>query len=299
MWICLDDAGHLQATGRDARGRKQYRYHTAFRAAPRRGEVRPPLRVRHGASDDPQAGRDRSHARAGCHARRCSRRSSGCSRRRSCGSATRSTPATNGSYGLTTLRDRHAHVHERRTATRVQGQARHRRERARAGPAPAARRQAVPGPPRSGAVPVPRRGRSPAPVTSTDVNAYLRDADGSGRDSEGLPHLDGHAAGHGRARRAPATDLGPRHEARGDPSPRGRVRPSRQHAGGVPQRATCTRRSSRRSTTARCRTSGLRRPPREPASHPRGTQVAAPAPAPPPARWSHAGGSGVRHTQPG
>ncbi len=30
--ICPDARGHLQATGRDARGRKQYRYHPAFRA---------------------------------------------------------------------------------------------------------------------------------------------------------------------------------------------------------------------------------------------------------------------------
>jgi DNA topoisomerase-1 len=31
VWICSDPAGHLQATGRDTRGRKQYRYHPAFR----------------------------------------------------------------------------------------------------------------------------------------------------------------------------------------------------------------------------------------------------------------------------
>ena len=31
VWICLDAKGHLQATGRDARGRKQYRYHPSFR----------------------------------------------------------------------------------------------------------------------------------------------------------------------------------------------------------------------------------------------------------------------------
>src|SRR5712672_3099724 len=34
VWICLHSNGHLQATGRDARGRKQYRYH------PRWHEVR-------------------------------------------------------------------------------------------------------------------------------------------------------------------------------------------------------------------------------------------------------------------
>ena len=30
-WFCADPGGHLQATGIDARGRKQYRYHAAFR----------------------------------------------------------------------------------------------------------------------------------------------------------------------------------------------------------------------------------------------------------------------------
>ena len=33
VWICESDRGHLQATGRDSRGRKQYRYHPAFREA--------------------------------------------------------------------------------------------------------------------------------------------------------------------------------------------------------------------------------------------------------------------------
>jgi DNA topoisomerase-1 len=31
VWICPDRKGHLQATGRDARGRKQYRYHPGWR----------------------------------------------------------------------------------------------------------------------------------------------------------------------------------------------------------------------------------------------------------------------------
>ena len=31
VWICASATGHLQATGRDARGRKQYRYHPRFR----------------------------------------------------------------------------------------------------------------------------------------------------------------------------------------------------------------------------------------------------------------------------
>ena len=32
VWICADAQGHLQATGRDARGRKQYRYHPDWHA---------------------------------------------------------------------------------------------------------------------------------------------------------------------------------------------------------------------------------------------------------------------------
>jgi DNA topoisomerase I len=32
VWICPDGHGHIQATGRDAKGRKQYRYHARWRA---------------------------------------------------------------------------------------------------------------------------------------------------------------------------------------------------------------------------------------------------------------------------
>jgi DNA topoisomerase IB len=32
VWICPDPRGHIQATGRDARGRKQYRYHPNWSA---------------------------------------------------------------------------------------------------------------------------------------------------------------------------------------------------------------------------------------------------------------------------
>ena len=33
VWICTDPRGHIQATARDARGRKQYRYHSRYRDA--------------------------------------------------------------------------------------------------------------------------------------------------------------------------------------------------------------------------------------------------------------------------
>ncbi|MFN7093598.1 MAG: DNA topoisomerase IB, partial [Allorhizobium sp.] len=55
VWICMDPRGHLQATGYDARGRKQYRYHPnwqshrselKFDQLIRFGEVLPRIRRR-------------------------------------------------------------------------------------------------------------------------------------------------------------------------------------------------------------------------------------------------------------
>ncbi|MGH8713153.1 MAG: DNA topoisomerase IB [Casimicrobiaceae bacterium] len=55
VWICSNPRGHLQATGRDARGRKQYRYHpkwrllrdgAKFERMPAFGEALPRLRRR-------------------------------------------------------------------------------------------------------------------------------------------------------------------------------------------------------------------------------------------------------------
>jgi DNA topoisomerase-1 len=55
VWICADPRGHIQATGRDSRGRKQYRYHPAYRSRRERvkfdqllpfGDVLGRLRVR-------------------------------------------------------------------------------------------------------------------------------------------------------------------------------------------------------------------------------------------------------------
>ncbi len=40
VWICPDPGGHIQATARDARGRKQYRYHADYRAARDRSKFR-------------------------------------------------------------------------------------------------------------------------------------------------------------------------------------------------------------------------------------------------------------------
>jgi DNA topoisomerase-1 len=55
VWICANALGHIQATGRDARGRKQYRYHakwrrtrdqTKYEQLPRFGAALPRIRAR-------------------------------------------------------------------------------------------------------------------------------------------------------------------------------------------------------------------------------------------------------------
>src|SRR5438309_6913644 len=40
VWICPDPTGHIQATARDARGRKQYRYHASYREACDRSKLK-------------------------------------------------------------------------------------------------------------------------------------------------------------------------------------------------------------------------------------------------------------------
>ena len=57
--------GHLQATGRDARGRKQYRYHPRLAQRARRGQVRPHDRLRPGAAAHPRGASTRDLRRPG------------------------------------------------------------------------------------------------------------------------------------------------------------------------------------------------------------------------------------------
>lgn len=106
MWICLHANGHLQATGRDARGRKQYRYHPRWRTQ------------RDATKFDRML--DFGHALPRIR-RRVKRdlRSSGLPKEKVLAAVVRLLECTlirvgneeyartNGSFGLTTLRDRH------------------------------------------------------------------------------------------------------------------------------------------------------------------------------------------------
>ncbi len=120
VWICQDPNGHLQATGRDARGRKQYRYH------PRWGSAR-------GADKF-----DRMLAFAAALPRirrRCDKDLArpGVSREKVLAAVVRLLELTlirvgndayareNRSYGLTTLRDRHARIDRTEVRFRFRG----------------------------------------------------------------------------------------------------------------------------------------------------------------------------------
>lgn len=106
VWICNHPRGHLQATGRDARGRKQYRYHAQWRVA------------RDGAKFERMAAFGAALPRL----RRRLRRdlvAAGLSREKVIAAVVRLLDTTlarvgndeyarsNGSFGLTTLRNRH------------------------------------------------------------------------------------------------------------------------------------------------------------------------------------------------
>ena len=120
VWICPDERGHLQATGRDARGRKQYRYHAQWR------------RVR----DENKYERLAEFARALPRIRRRVRKDlaqPGLARNKVIAAIVRLLEVTfirigntryareHGSYGLTTLRDRHVSVRGRTIRFRFKG----------------------------------------------------------------------------------------------------------------------------------------------------------------------------------
>lgn len=122
VWICRDPRGHLQATGRDARGRKQYRYHAAFRAMREAAKFESLLEV----------GRALPRLRATIDRHLADHR---LSRRRVLAAAARLLDATgmrvgneeyarqNGTFGVTTLRSRHARLQSGRVVLHYKGKA--------------------------------------------------------------------------------------------------------------------------------------------------------------------------------
>jgi len=179
VWISASPNGHLQATGRDARGRKQYRYHPAWRAA-RDGEKY--AKLAHLGKGLPRL---RRRVRADLRKRDVPRE-------KVLATVVRLIEETasrvgndeyaraNRSYGLTTLRDRHARISRGKVRLRYRGKSGTWREASVEDPTLAGivrRCQALPGQRlfqyRDG------DGRV-REVTSQDVNAYLRETVGDG-----------------------------------------------------------------------------------------------------------------------
>ncbi|HSK41332.1 MAG TPA: DNA topoisomerase IB [Arenibaculum sp.] len=120
VWICPSPNGHLQATGRDARGRKQYLYHERWR------EVRDAAKFERvlGFVDALPALRGQVDAdlkRRGLPREKLVALVIELMERTLIRIGNREYAEANGSYGLTTLRDRHADVSGGRIAFRFRG----------------------------------------------------------------------------------------------------------------------------------------------------------------------------------
>ena len=238
VWICPRRDGHIQATGRDARGRKQYRYHPRWR------EVRD--ETKYGRHDRLRPRRCRASARrvdarpraAGPAAREGARHRRAPARDDAASaSATRSTRAQNDSFGLTTLRDRHVRGQRlERCASSSAARAASQHDVDAARPPPRAHRAALPGPARPGAVPVRRRGRRAARA-STRPTSTPTCARSPARTSPPRTSAPGPAPCWPRGRCTSSRPSTPRPQAKqnvvaGD---RGGGRAARQHAGRLPQ----------------------------------------------------------------
>ena len=105
VWICPIANGHIQATGPRRARPQAVPLSPALARGARRDQVRPTDRLRAGPAPHPPTRARRPRARGPAAREGARHRRAASSRRRSSASATRSTRATNGSFGLTTLRD--------------------------------------------------------------------------------------------------------------------------------------------------------------------------------------------------
>ena len=257
VWICTRPDGHLQATGRDARGRKQYRYHPDWRVAKDAdkfermlefGAALPRIRRRVGADLAAPVGTtprretvlativrllDTTFVRIG----------------------NEEYARSNRSFGLTTLRNRHAAVSGDRLRLRFRGKSGKEHEVALDDPRVARvvrRCQAMPGQELFQYVDEDGAARG---VGSADVNDYIRDVERRRFHGQGLSHLARHRA------RARALDRARRRSGRATAEREGAARrgreAARQHDRGVQEVVRPSARArgagdARSTPTARC-----------------------------------------------
>ena len=110
VWICRDPNGHLQAVGRDARGRKQYRYHPRWREI--RDEAKYGKMLVFGRKlPDIRARVEHDLAKPGLPREKVLAALVRLLERTLARIGNEEYARTNNSFGLTTLRERHATVH--------------------------------------------------------------------------------------------------------------------------------------------------------------------------------------------
>jgi DNA topoisomerase I len=177
VWICPDPRGHLQAVGRDARGRKQYCYHPAFRADREQAKFDQlvPFGRRLGRLREAV---DTDLDRSGMPYERVVALVVALLERTRIRVGNESYRRDNGSYGLTTLRARHAKVEGARLELRFVGKGgkAHRKATRDRRLARLVRRcQDLPG---QGLFSFVGDGGEVHCVRSTDVNDYLRSVTG-------------------------------------------------------------------------------------------------------------------------
>jgi DNA topoisomerase-1 len=176
VWIAADAAGHIQATGRDARGRKQYRYHAEWRRVRDAAKyhrlvefcaVLPRLRARV----------DRDLACACLCKTKVIATVVALMERAQLRVGNEEYARQNGSYGATTLRGRHARIHGHTLELSYRGKSgveRRVRITDRRLTAIVRRCRELPGQRLFQYV----DGDKVHPITSSDVNDYLRDVTG-------------------------------------------------------------------------------------------------------------------------
>ena len=255
VWICPDPLGHLQATGRDARGRKQYRYHPRWRDL--RDEVK------YGRLLAFAKALPRIHDRTSADLRR-----TGLPREKVLAAVVQLLEKTlirigndeyarhNHSYGLTTLLDRHAKVTPEGVRFEFRGKSgiAHAVDLRDARLARVVRKcQDLPG--HTLFQYIDHDGHRQT-IDSADVNAYLREISGDTLYGQGLSHLGRNGAGGAGTLCACRVSFAARSEEPRAPRCRIRGETPGQYASGVPEELHSSSRArgvhGRRNPRANC-----------------------------------------------
>ena len=236
MWICPDPRGHLQATGRDARGRKQYRYHPRWREVRDETKYDRLIGFAQALPGDPAPDRTPTCARAGLPSEKVLAAVVQLLEKTLIRVGNDEYARQNRSFGLTTLRDGHVEVAGGERDVLVPRQER-RRARGRSRRPPARARSSRPAAicrARSCSSIVDDDGQRQT-IESSDVNDYLREITGEDFTSKDFRTWAGTVLAAQLLQRLRRVRLRGAGQAEHRPGDRVGRQAARQHQGGVPQ----------------------------------------------------------------